>query len=67
MDNNSKGTLFIVLGIALFIAFTGRFFLLVIGAIVSLIIINYGLQLKGMPGLLITVKSWIQQLWKLRP
>ena len=66
IDNNSKGALFIALGVVLLIAFAGKFFLQLIGIFVSLFIINYGLQLKRMPSLIVIVLNWIQQIIKIK-
>ena len=66
IDNNSKGALFIALGVILLIAFAGKFFLQLIGIFVSLFIINYGLQLKRMPSLIVIVLNWIQQIIKIK-
>jgi hypothetical protein len=66
IDNNSKGALFIALGVILLIAFAGKFFLQLIGIFVSLFIINYGLQLKRMPSLIVIVFNWIQQIIKIK-
>lgn len=62
VDNNSKGAFFIALGVILFIAFAGKFFLQLMGILVSLFIINYGLQLKKMPSLVSIAKSWVKQI-----
>ena len=62
IDNNSKGAFFIALGVILFIAFAGKFFLQLAGIFVSLFIINYGLQLKKMPSLISIVKNWVKQI-----
>lgn len=67
MNNEQKGTLLIVLGAVLFIAFAGKFILHLVGLIVALIIINHGLQLKKMPGLLSMIRVWIHQIWKSIP
>jgi hypothetical protein len=66
IDNNSKGAFFIALGVILLIAFAGKFFLQLIGIFVSLFIINYGLQLKRMPSLIVIVMNWIQQIIKIK-
>jgi hypothetical protein len=62
IDNNVKGAFFIALGVILFIAFAGKLFLHFVGILVSLFIINYGLQLKNQPSLISMAKNWIKQV-----
>jgi hypothetical protein len=62
IDNNTKGAFFVALGMVLFIAFAGKLFLQLVGILVSLFIINYGLQLKKQPSLISMTKNWIKQV-----
>ncbi len=66
IDNNTKGAFFVALGIILFMAFAGKLFLQFIGILVSLFIINYGLQLKKQPSLISMTKNWIKQFINLK-
>jgi hypothetical protein len=66
IDNNTKGAFFMALGIVLFIAFAGKLFLHLVGILVSLFIINYGLQLKKQPSLISITKNWIKQVINLK-
>lgn len=43
------GVVFVIIGCALFIALAGQFLIQIIGAIISIMIINYGLKLQGLP------------------
>ena len=62
IDNNTKGAFFIALGVVFFIAFAGKLFLHLVGILVSLFIINYGLQLKKQPNLLSMSKNWVKKI-----
>jgi hypothetical protein len=62
IDNNTKGAFFIALGFVFFIAFAGKLFLQLVGILVSLFIINYGLQLKKQPSLISMTKNWIKKV-----
>lgn len=66
IDNNTKGAFFIALGVVLFIAFAGKLFLQLVGILVSLFIINYGLQLKKQPSLLSMTKNWVKKIINLK-
>jgi hypothetical protein len=62
IDNNTKGAFFIALGVVFFIAFAGKLFLHLVGILVSLFIVNYGLQLKKQSSLLAMTKNWVKQI-----
>jgi hypothetical protein len=66
IDNNTKGAFFVALGMVLFIAFAGKLFLQLVGILVSLFIINYGLQLKKQPSLISMTKNWVKQIINLK-
>ncbi|MBT4855645.1 hypothetical protein HOM50_01505 [bacterium] len=53
------GIVFVIIGAALFISFAGRFLVEIIGAIISIMIINYGLKLQGLPAIWMLMMQWI--------
>jgi len=48
-SNNSLGIFYIGLGTVFFLFFIGSFLIRIVGAIVSILVLNYGLKLMGYP------------------
>jgi len=63
--DKNKGILFVIIGSTLFVVFAGKFLLQIIGAVVALLVINYGLYLQGLPPIWILIQEWIMNI-KLR-
>ncbi|HBR70618.1 TPA: hypothetical protein DIC20_03120 [Candidatus Dependentiae bacterium] len=55
----NKGILFIIIGSILFILFAGKFLLYIVGAIIGLLLINYGLYLNNLPPIWILIQEWL--------
>ncbi len=58
----NKGIFFTVIGSLLFLLFVGKFLLQIIGAIVAIYLINYGLSLQHLPSIWILMQKWFIQL-----
>ena len=52
----------VVLGTAVFIIATGDIIFRVLGILLSVVLINYGLQCMGKPPIFVTVQNWFDQI-----
>lgn len=59
ITEKNKGILFITIGSILFVLFAGKFLLQIVGAVVALLLINYGLYLNNMPPIWILIQEWL--------
>jgi len=59
IHNKNKGVLFVIIGSILFFIFAGKFLFHIIGIIIALLLINYGLYLQSMPPIWILLQEWI--------
>ncbi len=58
-QNNLLGLLFIILGVILLVVVAGGLLARAIMVFISLGIINYGLQMRGMPPLQVFIRIWL--------
>ncbi|HLB41056.1 MAG TPA: hypothetical protein VJJ83_04650 [Candidatus Babeliales bacterium] len=60
-NDKSLGLLVTIIGIALLIAFSAPFMLHMIGIAAALLVINYGLKVQGLQGLVFVMGQFYQQ------
>jgi|GEM_PF-1530984 predicted ABC-type sugar transport system permease subunit len=60
--DKNKGILFIIIGGVLFVLFVGKFILQIVGAIVGIALINYGLYLQNFPPVWIIIQEWLTNI-----
>jgi len=58
-QNNLLGILFIILGVVLLVAVAGHLLVQAVMILIALGLINYGLQMRGMPSLQMLVRMWL--------
>lgn len=58
-QNNIIGLLFIILGIILLVVVAGNVLARAILVLMALGLINYGLQMRGMPSLPVLIRVWL--------
>lgn len=63
-QNKPLGLLFIILGLVVLLAAAGDLLLRIAVAIVALMIINYGMQLYGMPLGAALTRMWVYRSWR---
>ena len=56
------GIVLIIVGTGLFIELAGPFLIQIIGVIISIMIINYGLKLQGLPPIWLLMMQWVHTL-----
>jgi hypothetical protein len=58
-QNNVLGLLFIILGFVLLIVVAGHLLARAIMILIALGLVNYGLQMRGMPPLQVLIRMWL--------
>ncbi|HJM68777.1 MAG TPA: hypothetical protein QGF02_02405 [Candidatus Babeliales bacterium] len=53
------GIVLIIIGTGLFIALAGPFLIQIIGVIISIMIVNYGLKLQSLPPIWLLMMQWV--------
>lgn len=61
-DRQAQGLFFTLLGAILFAFVAGEFIIRLLLSVLTLALINYGLQLQGKPSLHATVYAWFDRL-----
>ncbi len=59
MRGDARGWLFVGLGTLLFASICGLLFVRISAALLSLIMVNYGLKALGMPPLFVLIEQWL--------
>lgn len=61
-DTQAQGLFFTILGALLFVFVAGEFIIRLLLSLLTIALINYGLQLQGKPSLHVVVFSWFNRL-----
>ena len=62
LQRSAQGILYIVAGVFLFVFAGGKFILQVLAALAGLVLINYGLSMRGLPPISVLVQQWLEEL-----
>lgn len=61
-NSANVGIAAIIFGIVVFVVATGDIIFRVLGVLIALVLVNYGLQLMGKPSLSIMAQEWFNQM-----
>ncbi len=61
-DTHAQGLFFTILGAILLVFVAGEFIIRLFLTLLTIALINYGLQLQGKPPLHVTIYSWFDRL-----
>lgn len=61
-NSANVGIAAIIFGIVVFVVATGDIIFRVLGVLIALVLVNYGLQLIGKPSLSIMAQEWFNQM-----
>lgn len=61
-NNSNIGIAAVIFGIIVFVVATGDIIFRVMGILIALVLVNYGLQLMGKPSLSIMAQEWFNQM-----
>ena len=61
-NNSNVGIAAVIFGVVVFVVATGDIIFRVLGILIALVLVNYGLQLMGRPSLSVMAHEWFNQM-----